>query len=185
MTSRRLEHDWFNRPLPDNVSIGERSWLYSSFSLLHCRSKHQIALRIGSDSGVYAGTMFDLGANGSVEIGDYCSVVGATIRTDGRVVIEDYAFVAHEVVAADDPFAMPPLEHQQCVEGNSPLSIIIRRNAWICMRAILLRGADIGEGAVVGAGAVVASAVPPYAIVVGNPARVVSWAKPRTEGVHP
>ena len=58
------------------------------------------------------------------------------------------------------------------------LSISIGSNSWIGARAILLAGARIGEGAIVGAAAVVDFSVPPYAIVAGNPARIVGWAEP-------
>jgi maltose O-acetyltransferase len=50
--------------------------------------------------------------------------------------------------------------------------------AWIGYRAIVLPGVTIGEGAVVGAGAVVTRDVEPYAIVAGNPARMVGRREP-------
>jgi acetyltransferase-like isoleucine patch superfamily enzyme len=42
---------------------------------------------------------------------------------------------------------------------------------------------SIGEGAIVGAGAVVDFEIPPFAIVAGNPARIVGWAKERPEQI--
>jgi virginiamycin A acetyltransferase len=44
---------------------------------------------------------------------------------------------------------------------------------WIGTEATILPGVEIGDGAVIGAKAVVGSDVPPYAVVAGNPARVV------------
>jgi len=174
-----LPHDWFPRSLPANVAIGPRSHLYSSFAFIHCRSHRPRAVQIGHDSGLYIGTYFDLGPRGQVEIGDYCTVVGAVIRTDRRIVIDDYAFVSHEVVIADTFAAVPPrAENVPDEPGEPTVSVIIRRNAWVGTRAVLLAGADIGEGAIVGAAAVVDFAVPAYAIVAGNPARVVGWARP-------
>jgi len=51
--------------------------------------------------------------------------------------------------------------------------VVIGDHAWIGYRALVLPGVTIGEGGVVAAGAVVTKDVPPYAIVAGNPARVV------------
>lgn len=51
----------------------------------------------------------------------------------------------------------------------------IGHDVWIGRSAIVLPGADIGHGAVVGAGAVVTKSVPPYAIVAGNPARLIRY----------
>src|SRR6185295_13603849 len=102
-----LEHDWFSRPLPGNVSIGDRSWLYSSYAFLHYRSRRPTGVSIDRDSGVYDGSFFELGPDGEVHIGDYCAVVGAVIRTDRRVVIGSYSFIAHEVVIADHAWAKP------------------------------------------------------------------------------
>ncbi|GAC1353804.1 MAG: hypothetical protein PVS3B3_31050 [Ktedonobacteraceae bacterium] len=54
------------------------------------------------------------------------------------------------------------------------LPIFIGNYAWIGARATILAGITIGEGAVVMAGAVVTRDVPPYAIVGGVPAKVIS-----------
>jgi acetyltransferase-like isoleucine patch superfamily enzyme len=51
--------------------------------------------------------------------------------------------------------------------------IRIGRNAWIGFDACLLPGVTIGEGAIIGARSVIVEDVPPYTIVVGNPARIV------------
>ena len=51
--------------------------------------------------------------------------------------------------------------------------VVIGHDVWVGHSAILLPGVHVGNGAVVGAGAVVTKSVPPYAIVAGNPARVL------------
>ena len=51
--------------------------------------------------------------------------------------------------------------------------VTIGSNVWIGAKATVLPGVTIGEGSVVGACAVVAKDVPPWSVVVGNPARVV------------
>lgn len=59
--------------------------------------------------------------------------------------------------------------------GNEDLGVIIEDDVWVGARAIILRGVCVGRGSVVGAGAVVTKSVPPYAIVGGNPARILSY----------
>lgn len=61
------------------------------------------------------------------------------------------------------------------VAGPSPQKASIGNDVWIGSGAIVLRGVKVGDGAVIGAGAVVTKDVPPYAIVVGNPARVIKY----------
>ncbi len=181
--SRHLEHDWFPEPLPPNVQLGERSWLYSTYAFRHFQSRQDRGLTVGNDTGLYKGTFFDLGPDGEVVIGNFCTVVGAIICTNARVVIQDYALIAHDVVIADSPVSTPVWEPTKLTasasgyepsSGVSHNSIFIGENVWICARAILLGGAAIGEGSIVGAGSVVDFNVPPFSIVAGNPARIVS-----------
>ena len=53
----------------------------------------------------------------------------------------------------------------------------IGNDVWIGSNAVILGGLTIGDGAVVGAGSVVTKNVPPYAIVVGNQARILRYRK--------
>jgi len=59
--------------------------------------------------------------------------------------------------------------------------ITIGHDVWIGWDATILPGVTIGHGAIIAAKAVVASDVPPYAIVAGNPARVVKYRLPETD----
>jgi acetyltransferase-like isoleucine patch superfamily enzyme len=58
------------------------------------------------------------------------------------------------------------------LQGNDPKQpITIGRGAWIGAGAIVM--ADVGHDAIVGAGAIVTKPVPPFAVVAGNPAKVI------------
>jgi acetyltransferase-like isoleucine patch superfamily enzyme len=168
---RLLPHDWYPDLLPENVSIGDRSWLYSSYAFLHYASRRPNGVRIGRDTGVYDGTRFQLGPDGEVSIGDFVTLVSVIFATNGRISIGDYAFIAHDVVFADDPFPAP--SGAPGTAGSAGGEFKIGRNVWIGAQATLLGDVKIGEGSVVGAAAVVTGEVRPYTIVAGNPARIV------------
>ncbi|MBM7551667.1 CatB-related O-acetyltransferase [Thalassobacillus pellis] len=51
----------------------------------------------------------------------------------------------------------------------------IGNDVWIGANSTILRGANIADGAVVGANSVVTESVPPYAVVVGNPAKIIKF----------
>lgn len=58
---------------------------------------------------------------------------------------------------------------------DNPLKTLIGNDVWIGRSAIILSGVNIGNGAVVGAGSVVTKDVPSYAIVAGNPAKLIRY----------
>ena len=53
--------------------------------------------------------------------------------------------------------------------------IIIEDDAWIGFNAIITKGVRIGKGAIVGAGTIITEDVPDFAIVVGNPAKIIKY----------
>lgn len=52
---------------------------------------------------------------------------------------------------------------------------IVGHDVWIARSVIILPGVVIGNGAVIGAGSVVTNSIPPYAVAVGNPAKVIKY----------
>ena len=71
------------------------------------------------------------------------------------------------------PIKNPPPE--SLIHFKNPRQIIIGHDVWIGHGATIMGGVKIGNGAVIGAKAVVAKDIPPYAIAVGNPARVIKY----------
>jgi acetyltransferase-like isoleucine patch superfamily enzyme len=82
--------------------------------------------------------------------------------------LEDNVFIAPCVITTNDNFMGRTEQRHELVRGPT-----IRRGARVGGGAVLCPGVEIGEEAFVGAGAVVTKDVPPRAVVVGNPARVI------------
>ena len=60
-------------------------------------------------------------------------------------------------------------------EDNEYKDIIVEEDVWIGINVTLLAGAHIGRGAIIGACSVVTKDIPPYAVAVGNPAKVIKF----------
>lgn len=59
--------------------------------------------------------------------------------------------------------------------GYEDLGVTIEDDVWVGAGALVLRGVTVHRGAVIAAGSVVTKSVPPYAVVGGNPARVIKF----------
>ena len=59
--------------------------------------------------------------------------------------------------------------------GDVDRDVVIEEDVWIGANVTILSGVTVGRGAVIGAGSVLRRDVPPYSIVFGNPAKVVSF----------
>ena len=77
----------------------------------------------------------------------------------------------HSFLYSLKSFTLTPYKHynpfeKECKIGN---------DVWIGCNSTILRGVKIGDGAVIGANSLVNKNVPPYAVVVGSPARIVKY----------
>ena len=107
-----------------------------------------------------------------VMIGDHVTVKSGVYLWDG-VRLADNVFVGPGATFTNDKFP-----HSQRHPDRCALTIV-EEGASIGGNATILPGISIGRHAMVGAGAVVTKNVPPFAIVVGNPARIVGYAEDR------
>jgi acetyltransferase-like isoleucine patch superfamily enzyme len=102
-----------------------------------------------------------------VEIGAFSTIQTNAYITAGTV-LEEHVFIAPGVVTTNDNLMGRTERRHALKEGPR-----VRRGARIGGAVVLLPGIEIGEEAFVGAGAVVIGDVPPRAVVVGVPARVL------------
>jgi acetyltransferase-like isoleucine patch superfamily enzyme len=127
-----------------------------------------------NDVGMYSFGGGDVSIGFGTTIGVQCAIVGP-------VTIGDYCQIGpHVLVFGEDH----PLDRFSTYTGKHLLSrglrpymnnarVNIGHGVWIGCNAMVLRGAEVGNGAVIAAGTVVAGDVPPYAVVAGNPGRVI------------
>lgn len=91
---------------------------------------------------------------------------------NGRIVIGDDVLFGPDVMVTASGYRFndgSPVTAQAMDEAD----VVIGNDVWLAARVIVLPGARIGDGAVIGAGAVVIGEIPPFAIAVGAPAKVV------------
>jgi UDP-2-acetamido-3-amino-2,3-dideoxy-glucuronate N-acetyltransferase len=92
----------------------------------------------------------------------------------GNMTVEDYVFIGPNVTTMNDKVMGHPIRFRPNLEEKVKLiGPVIKRGARIGSAACILPGIVVGEEAVVGAGAVVTKDVPPYSIVIQNPAKVI------------
>lgn len=129
---------------------------------------------IGSDCNVCDGVFIEGGAR----LGDRVTVKCGVQLWDG-VRLHDDVFIGPNVTFTNDPF---PRSRQRPAKY---LETVVESGASIGANATILPGLRIGSGAMVGAGSVVTRSVPPNAIAVGNPARIVGYVGDAKVGRDP
>lgn len=139
----------------------------------------------------------DIGANSKIwhfshimpgcKLGEGCNI-GQNVVISPEVVLGDNVKVQNNVsiytgvICEDDVFLGPSMVFTNVINPRSSVNrrgqyskTVVRKGASIGANATIVCGNDIGEYAFIGAGAVVTKYVPPYALVVGNPAKQIGW----------
>lgn len=105
----------------------------------------------------------------TVEFGDECYInQGANICATIAIHVGAHTLLADNVVIMDSHFhSVNP------ASGRVAAPIVIGRNVWICLNAIVLPGVSIGDHSVIGCNSVVVKDVPAKVVAAGAPARVI------------
>jgi acetyltransferase-like isoleucine patch superfamily enzyme len=181
---RTVQHDWWDKPIPDNVDFGEGLYCETAQVFRHMRARHKGAVVLGNHVSVYAGCSFALGAAGSCSVGDFTLMNGALVMAEERIEIGSHCLISWNVGIADSDFhPLAPAQRLIDAEALAPFykdrpprpklttrPVIIGDNVWIGMNSIILKGVRIGDNSVVAAGSVVTKSVEPNTVVAGNPA---------------
>src|SRR5689334_9553260 len=122
--------------------------------------------KIGRDCNICDHTFIE----NDVIVGDRVTVKCGVQLWDG-LRVEDDVFIGPNATFANDRFPRSKQRPEQFART------VLERRSSIGANATILPGIVIGQNAMVGAGAVVTHDVPPNAIVVGNPARIVGYAE--------
>lgn len=159
----RLHHE---HPLVigDDALIRSGSIIYAGSTVgNHFQTGHQVTIRERADIGnnVSVGTLSDI--QGNCKIGNFVRL-HSNVHIGQLSVVDDFVWIFPYVVLTNDP--TPPSEHLVGVHVH-PFAIV-------ATGAIVMPGLDLGQDCLIGAGAIVTKSVDPYAVAVGNPAKVIS-----------
>ena len=100
------------------------------------------------------------------------------INYTGKVVIKKFTAIAPDctiVTGNHTPtVGVPQRLGGPCHINDNEKGVTIEEGVWIGTRVTLLSGAHVGRGAVIGAQSLVNKEIPPYAVAVGSPAKVIA-----------
>ncbi|MDE6842694.1 MAG: N-acetyltransferase, partial [Muribaculaceae bacterium] len=109
-------------------------------------------------------------------------VVSPGVTLGHNVKVQNNVSIYTGVICEDDVFLGPSCVFTNVTNPRSAVNrhsqyakTVVGRGATIGANSTIVCGHDIGSFAFIGAGAVVTKTVPPYALVVGNPARQIGW----------
>lgn len=117
----------------------------------------------------------------NIFLGDNVTIgVNSTfLASDAKIIIKNNVLFGPHVFLITGNHRIDVLGKYICdVKEKLPendADIVIEDDVWIGAGSIILKGVTVGEGSVIGAGSVVTKDVPPYAVVAGNPAKVIKY----------
>lgn len=113
-----------------------------------------------------------------VSIGANCNFAqGVFITGGGGVTIGDWVGLGPDVKVWSVNHRFDDPDQPWLLQGSNKKEVVIGDDVWLAANVFVMPGVAIGKGAIVAAGSVVNKSIPPFALVAGNPARVIGWRK--------
>lgn len=164
---RNSHHLKFNRFLEKKIAKLDGGFIYSLKIRELYKELHGLSIGYGTYGGCWNNTSMWWS---SISIGNYCSFASQVFLFPCNHPMQ--IFTTHPITY--DVFCSGATKQRTFSHENN--SLVIGHGVWFGHGAIVLSGCKkIGNGAVIGAGSIVTHDVPPYAIVCGNPARIIKY----------
>jgi len=124
--------------------------------------------------GLRLGTIPFVSAKAPVDIGSFCSIAyGVRILSHADHPQNLPSLFPFRARVFGNPAGSGQAPAAELAVTKGPISI--GHDVWIGINAVILSGVTVGAGAIIGAASVVTRDVPPYAVVAGNPARIIRF----------
>ncbi|MNK00941.1 Maltose O-acetyltransferase [compost metagenome] len=116
----------------------------------------------------------DFGTGADIIIGDN-SGLGINCNIRGPLKIGDNVMMGPNVRIITSTHVFDRIDIPMRLQGGYKKGVVIGDDVWIGANVIILPGIKVGNGAIIAAGAIVTKIVPDYAIVGGNPAKIIRF----------
>ena len=187
-----IEGDWYPNPLPKNIVLDEMAYPDTSYSFTTFFSEKVVGLSLGYASGNYGHGIFTTGKDGEIKIGKFVVLQCTRLISNLSITIKDHCMFSWGSVITDSWVTAETLSPavrrlmlerasrsgKRHLEFTDAKPVLIEENVWVGFEAIILPGVTIGRGAIIGSKTIVSEDVPPYAVVVGNPGKIVKYLEP-------
>jgi acetyltransferase-like isoleucine patch superfamily enzyme len=187
-----IRYDWYPKAIPANLQLDGMVYLDSMYSFACFHSIQPNGFEMGYASGNYLHSHFLVGEQGKIKVGKYVILEATNILANESVTIGDHCMFSWGSYITDtwvDKSFFPlsvrkkileKLAHSRYryLELPETKPVIIEDNVWVGFDAVIMPGVRLGRGCVVGSKTVIWQDVPPYAVIVGEPARIVKYLEP-------
>ena len=156
----------------ENLFIHETSYIDEDVKIgSNSKIWHFSHIQSGSTIGSNTNIGQNVNISNNVKIGNFVKIQNNVSIYEG-VELEDYVFCGPSMVFTN--ILIPRSEFPQ--KGSKHyLKTLVKKSASIGANATVICGIKIGRYSLIGAGTVVTKDVPDYALVLGNPGRIVGW----------
>lgn len=114
-----------------------------------------------------------------VSIGSHCNFAQDIFITGGGgVTIGDWVGFGPDVKIWSVNHRFDDPDRPWLLQGHEAHPVVIEDDVWLAAGVFIMPGVTIGKGTIISAYSVVHKSIPAYALVAGNPARVIGWRKP-------
>ena len=155
-------------------------------------SQKNPGLILSDFAGVYLRTTFVVGPKGYITVGSYTCLNGSYLISNECITIGSHCLLAWGSVITDTFLGLnSSVESRRAVLKCAsldpdrllspvarPFPVKLEDNVWVGFESVVLPGVTLGRGCVIGCKTVIDKDIPPYAVMVGDPARIIRYLDP-------